>query len=136
MSSPGTLPLSIVPQEAWGVFRSSRIAIFGGPNCIQMIEGSKWGNENRLARGTRNRLAAGDKFPSGQILPEVQWRLDTLLSASGYSAQRPALGSNPANAVGFGEATRFDWGEMAMGICWFLRTPRCRDKSPNGGSRA
>ena len=41
---------------------------------------------NGLARGIYNRLKEGRYYTGPQILSEAQWRLNTLVSASGYSA--------------------------------------------------
>ena len=43
--SPSVPVISEDPQEAWGVFASSQIGIFGPPKCIQMDEWGARGNE-------------------------------------------------------------------------------------------
>ena len=50
---------------------------------------------NGLARGIYNRLEADRYYTGPQILAEAQWRLNTLVSASGYSAYQLVFGSNP-----------------------------------------
>ena len=54
------------------------------------------------ARGIYNRVAADDRFASKQIPPGVQWRLSSLLSASGYSANQLGFGSHPLDFSGRG----------------------------------
>ena len=54
-----------------------------------------------IARGTYNRLIEDDRFPSGQILSEAQWRLNTTLASSGFSAYQMVFGSNPADLFGW-----------------------------------
>ena len=49
------------------------------------------------ARGMKNRLVADGRFASKPIPSEVQWRLNALLPASGYSAYQPVCGPNPAD---------------------------------------
>ena len=100
------------PSEAWGAFCSSRIAIFVGPECVQMDEGGERANGNstdlRLggriklpfrsagahhwilerrkepASGIYYLLAAINRFGSKRILTEVQCCLDTLPYSSGF----------------------------------------------------
>ena len=48
---------------------------------------------NGLARGIYNRLKADRYYTGPQILAEVQWRLNTLVSASGYSAYQLDFGT-------------------------------------------
>ena len=50
---------------------------------------------NGLQRGILNRLLADRYYAGSQILTEVQRRLNTMLSASGYSAYHLVFGSNP-----------------------------------------
>ena len=57
---------------------------------------------NGLARGICNRLAAAGRFPGNLIPSEVQLRLSTLLSGSGYSGYPFVLGSNPVDPFGCG----------------------------------
>ena len=85
---------------------------FGPPKCIQMVEGGEWENEiwtdsraerrtklqfqgvgahpwllgrrNGLARGIYNRLVEGDRFTDKTIFSEVQWCLNSMLSAKGF----------------------------------------------------
>ena len=58
---------------------------------------------NGLARGSFNRLSENDRYSGRQILAEAQWRLNTMISASGYSASRFVFGSNPADLYGWGD---------------------------------
>ena len=46
------------PQDAWGLFRSACIGIFGQPDSIRMHGGGEWGNGVRadLRSGRRIRL--------------------------------------------------------------------------------
>ena len=53
--------------------------------------------QNGLARGIYNRLIEDDRFSSGQILSEVQYCLNTMLSSCGFSAYHVVFGSNPAD---------------------------------------
>ena len=52
---------------------------------------------NGLARGIYNRLEEDDRFSGTQILAEVQWRLNALISGGGFSAYHMVFGSNPAD---------------------------------------
>ena len=45
-----------------------------------------------MARGNYDRLKTDDRVPGKQILPEVQRRKDTLVSADGFSAYQVVLG--------------------------------------------
>ena len=56
---------------------------------------------NGFARGVYNRLIEGDRFSDKKILSEVQWRLNTMLSASGFPAYQMLFGSNPADFFGW-----------------------------------
>ena len=47
---------------------------------------------NGLARGIYNRLIEDDRFSNKTIPSEVQWRLNTMLSASGFSAYQMVFG--------------------------------------------
>ena len=104
------------PQEVWGAFCNSWLSVFGQPKGIQLDEGGEWKNEiwldlcsdrrvklqfqgvgahpwmlerrNGLARGIYNRIREGGRFSGRQILSEVQWRLNALISAGGFSAYR------------------------------------------------
>ena len=108
------------PLEVWDAFVFCRVGIFGPPKAIQMDEGGGWKNEvwtdfcagrriklffqgvgdhpwilerrNGLARGIYNRMMADGRFSGKQVLTEVQWRLNALISASGYSAFQLAFG--------------------------------------------
>ena len=113
------------PQEAWGAFRDSRIGVFGLPQRIQIDECGVWKNElrrelrserriklslpevgahrwiaerrNGIARGTYNRLQEGDRFSSKQILAEVRWRMNNLISGGGFPAYQMFFGPDPAD---------------------------------------
>ena len=54
----------------------------------------------RASRGIYNRLAAGGRFSLRQSLSEIQRRLNTVFSASGYSACHLVFGLNPAGLSG------------------------------------
>ena len=47
---------------------------------------------------------ADGRFSGRQVLTEVQWCLNTLISASGYSAFRLVFGSNPVDLYGWGDS--------------------------------
>ena len=111
------------PQEVRDAFCNSWLSVFGQPKGIQLDEGGGWKNEilldlcserriklqfqgvgahpwilerrNGLARGNFNRIREDDRFTGRQILSEVQWRLNALISAGGFSAYQMAFGSNP-----------------------------------------
>ena len=113
------------PQEAWDVFCAGWSGTFGPPKSLQMDEGGEWENEvradycserriklffqgvgehpclwerrNGLARGIYNRLIEDDRFSSGEILGEVQWCLNAMLSSSGISAYHMVFGFDPAD---------------------------------------
>ena len=102
---------------------------FGPPKCIQMDERGERKNEIRtdfraerrnelqfqgvgplpwllgrrsgLARGVYSRLIEDDRFPNKTILSEVQWCLNSMLSASGFLAYQMAFGSNPVDFFGW-----------------------------------
>ena len=59
---------------------------------------------NGLARGIYNRLKADRYYTGPQILAEAQWRLNTLVSASGYSAYQLVFGSNPMDLYGWDDS--------------------------------
>ena len=46
-------------------------------------------------------MMADGRFSGRQVLTEVQWCLNTLISASGYSAFQLAFGSYPADRYGW-----------------------------------
>ena len=117
------------PQEAWGVFCAKWLGTFGPPKRIQMDEGGEWKNEirmdfcaerrlklqfqevgahlwllgrrNGLARGIYNRPIEDDRFSYTTILSEVQWCLNTMRSAGGFSAYQIVFGSNPVDFFGW-----------------------------------
>ena len=47
-----------------------------------------------LARRALFRVVAGGRFSGEQLLAEVQWRLNSLISGAGYSAYQVVFGSN------------------------------------------
>ena len=48
-------------------------------------------------------MMADDRFSGRQVLTEAQWCLNTMISASGYSAVQLVFGSNPADLVRWGD---------------------------------
>ena len=58
---------------------------------------------NGFASGIYDRLAAGGRFSNKNLPFEVQWRLNTLPSASWYSGYQHAFGPNSADLSGWGE---------------------------------
>ena len=64
---------------------------------FQGVGAHPWISERRngLARGIYNRLKEDSFYTGAQILSEMQWCLNTLVSASGYSAYQLVFGSNP-----------------------------------------
>ena len=58
---------------------------------------------NGLARGIYYRLVTDARFSGGQISAEVQWRLNTVICGSGYSAYLMVFGSNPVGLFGWGD---------------------------------
>ena len=56
---------------------------------------------NGLAQGIYNRSQKDDRFPGRQILAEVQWCLNTVISGGGFSAYQMVFGSNPADLYGW-----------------------------------
>ena len=48
-------------------------------------------------------MVADERSAGEQISAEVQWRLNTLISSSEYSANRLVFGSNPADLFGRGD---------------------------------
>ena len=117
------------PQEVWDAFCSPWIGVFGHPMGFQMDEGGEWkievwlelrparriklpfqrfgarrwvpGRRNSLVRCFHNRLKGDDRFPGKQILAEVQWRLNTIISGSRSFPQRTVFGSNPSDHFGW-----------------------------------
>ena len=116
------------PQEVWGVLRAGWLGAFGPPKCIQTDEGGERQNEiwtdscaarrvklkfqgvgarpwllgrrNGWVQGVYNRLIGDNRFSNTTILAEAQRRLDTMLSASGFSANQMVFGSNPVDFFG------------------------------------
>ena len=89
-------------NEVWTDYCSER--------CIKLLfQGAgahPWLLERRngLARGIYNRLVEDDRFSSEEILGEVQWRLNAMLSTSGFSAYQMVFGSNPADLFGWDDS--------------------------------
>ena len=107
------------PQEVWDAFHFSWVGVFGTPKSSHLGEGGEWESElwrdlcverritlvfqgvgahpwilerrNGLARGIYNRLQADRYYTGSQIQTEVQRRLNTLVSASGYSGYQLVL---------------------------------------------
>ena len=109
--------------DVWDVFRGSRIASSGKPECIRMDEGGEW--EMKLGRTPARNLALGPGFGARAIREMVLlvafttdwrqaidfrasrsplrlWRLETLLSASGSAVNQLVICSNPADLFGRG----------------------------------
>ena len=111
--------------EVWDSLCSPWIGGFGPPKCIQMYGGGErkdksqtelrserrfqlpfqgagarpWVLElrNGFARGICNRLKEDERFPGEQVLPEVQWRLNALISSEGFSAYQIVFRRNPVD---------------------------------------
>ena len=86
-------------NEIWTDLRSEhRIQLLfqgvGAHSCI--LE-----RRNGITHGIYCRLVADDRFSGWQILPKVQWCVDTLVSSGGYSAYQMVSGSNPADRMGW-----------------------------------
>ena len=133
--------------DARGVFRKSRLELFGMPKWVQVcgemecgrifagnvpvsgVGAQPWSlkRRNGLARGTYDEPAADDRFPGGQMLTAVQYCVITQPSAGGYSANQLAVGLIPADL--------YTWGMMAMVSCW-VRPPLRRISLPSSGSCA
>ena len=60
------------------------------------------GRRNGPARGIYNRLHADGRFAGRQLISDVQFCLDTMLSTDGFSANQLVFGSNPADNFGWG----------------------------------
>ena len=120
------------PQEVWDAFLSCWVGVFGNPKSLHLDGGGGRKNDlwrdlcverriklvfqgvgahpwilerrNGLARGIYNRLQA-DRYNAGsQILTEVQWCLDTMVSPSGSSDYQLVFGSNPMDLYGWGDS--------------------------------
>ena len=117
------------PPEVRGAFCAGWQGTFGPPKCIQMDEGGERQNEiwtdfcaerrnklqfqgvgahpwllerpNGQARGIYNGPIEDDRFLNKTILAEVQWCLNAMLSASGFSAYQMVFGSNPVDLFGW-----------------------------------
>ena len=82
-------------------------------------------------RGTYDRLRENDHFSDAHDLAEVQRRLDSLSSGSGFTASHVVLGSNPVDVFGWEDACA---GDLVFGpICtavencaWWRGRRRCR----------
>ena len=120
------------PQEVWGAFLSSWAGVFGAPRSLHLDEGGEWKDElwrdlcverriklvfqgvgahpwilerrNGLARGIYSRLQADRYYAGSQTLTAAQWCLNTMVSASGYSAYQLVFGSNPMDLYGWGDS--------------------------------
>ena len=57
---------------------------------------------NGLARGIYNRMHADGRFAGRQLIPEVHFCLNTVLSTNGFSAYQLVFGSNPGDNFGWG----------------------------------
>ena len=112
-----------------GCLSAGRLGTFGPPKCIQVDGGGEWENAIRtdscaerrtksqfqgvgthpwllgrrsgLARGIYNRLIEDGRFPNERMPSKVQWCLNTMRSASGFSAYQMAFGSNPVDFFGW-----------------------------------
>ena len=73
---------------------------------IQGVGAHPWILERRngLARGIYNRLKGGRQYTGPQILAEVQWCLNTLVSASVYPAYQLVFGSDPMDLYGWDDS--------------------------------
>ena len=58
---------------------------------------------NGIARGIYNRLIAEDRYPGRRILAGVEWRLNIMVSAIGYSVSQLVFGSNVVDIYGWGD---------------------------------
>ena len=120
------------PQEARAAFLSSWAGVFGIPKSLHLGEGGErkndlwrdlcvgrriklvlqgagahpWILERRdgLARGSYNRLKADRVFSGSQISTKAQWCLNSMVSASGFSAYQLVFGSNPMDLRGWGDS--------------------------------
>ena len=83
----------------WAKLRSGRRIKF----LFHGVGANPWVRERRngLALSFYNRLMEDDRFPREQILTEVQWCLNTLISGGGFSAYQLVFGSNPADLFGW-----------------------------------
>ena len=89
-------------DELWSELRSERRIKL----LFQGVGARPWILESRreLARGIYNRLQGDDRSLGKQILAEVQWRLNALISGSGFPAYQMVFGSNPVDLCGRGGA--------------------------------
>ena len=73
-----------------------------GEGIFQEVGARPWilGRRNGLACGICSRLKEDDRFSGKQILAEVHWRLNTLISCGGFSAYRVVFGSDPVDLYG------------------------------------
>ena len=79
-------------NEIWTNLRSGRrirLHFRGAGARPWILEG-----RNGLACGIHYPLAADVRFPGKQILSGIQWCLNALISAGGYSAYQMVCGSN------------------------------------------
>ena len=88
-------------NEAWTDFCSDRrIKLF-----FQGVGAHPWTLERRngLARGIYNRIMADGRYSGKQVLAEVQWCLDSMVSSSGYSAFQSVFVANPTDLYRWGD---------------------------------
>ena len=119
------------PDEVWGTFCFSWIAVFGEPRIVQSDEGGEWKNDiwvdlradryikvqyqgagahlwnlgrrNGLARGIHRRIPADGRYAARQLIPGVEFCLNAMLSTNGFSAYQLAFGGIPADNFGWGD---------------------------------
>ena len=117
------------PQEVGDASANLRIGICGPPKCIRMHAAGEGKNEvwtdfcsgrrikllcqgvgarhcvskrrSGLAREICNCRLGDDPYSGRQILAGAQWRPNTMISASGYSAFQFVFGSNPVDLNGW-----------------------------------
>ena len=96
---------------------------------FQRVGAHPWLLERRdgPARGIYNRLIGDDRLLNKTILAEVQWCLNAMLSASGFSASQMAFCSNPLDLFGWEDGEKdviFAQDAYLAGQCvkkWKLR---------------
>ena len=87
--------------EAWmDLCAGRRIELqFQGTGARPRLLGRRCG----LARGIYNRVNDDDRPTKKQNLSEVQWCLETIISAKGFSAYHTVFVSNPVDLFGWGD---------------------------------
>ena len=95
----------------WADLRSGRIPElqFQGAGAHHRILERR----NVLAREMYDRLVADGRFCGKQILAEVHWRLNALLSGIGHSVDQSVFGFNPAD--------RYEWGNGKHEVSLFAQ---------------